>query len=348
MTNEVLLISGFVVLILSILLFDLLVVGRKSHIVKPREAMIWTSVWVSMALLFYFFLANFGHLLHDIQTPEKLREIARMYNPELHFTSTGFEAMLREYRLNMGINYLTGYIIEQTLSIDNVFVMLILLEGFGVAHKNYKKVLFWGILGAIVLRFIFIFAGSALILKFEWILLVFGAFLVYQSIHLLVAKDHGMKDPQHHPVVKFLSKHIRVVPHYVDSNFWIFHGKKLFFTPLFIVLVMIEFTDLLFAVDSIPAVFAVTRDPYVVFFSNIFAIIGLRSLFFLLAGLVEKFQYLKQGVSILLAFVGLKLLFHSWLEKVGFESWYSLVVIGAVIFLSIGLSLLFPKKSAQE
>jgi tellurite resistance protein TerC len=134
----------------------------------------------------------------------------------------------------------------------------------------------------------------------------------------------------------------------VDSNFWIFQGKKLFFTPLFIVLVMIEFTDLLFAVDSIPAVFAVTRDPYVVFFSNIFAIIGLRSLFFLLAGLVEKFQYLKQGVSILLAFVGLKLLFHSWLEKVGFESWYSLVVIGAVIFLSIGLSLLFPKKSAQE
>jgi tellurite resistance protein TerC len=344
MTSEFYLLVCFVIVIICILLFDLLIVGRKSHVVKPREAMIWTSVWVSLALLFYFILSHFGHLLHNINSPEKLAEVTRMYNPDLHFSTSGFENMLKEYRHHMGINYVTGFIIEQTLSIDNVFVMLVLLQGFGVALKNYKRVLFWGILGAIILRFIFIFAGSALVQKFDWILLVFGVFLIYQSVHLLVAKDHGMKDPQTHPVVRFLSKHIRLIPHYVEGSFWIMEGSRLFFTPLFVVLVMIEFTDLLFAFDSIPAVFAVTRDPYVVFFSNIFAIIGLRSLFFLLAGLVEKFRFLKHGVSVLLAFVGFKLLFHTWLEGIGFESWYSLVVIGAVLLSSILFSVLFPAK----
>jgi tellurite resistance protein TerC len=345
MSSEIILSGGFIVVILTVLLFDLLVVGRNSHVVKPREALIWTSVWVSLALLFYFILANFGHLLHDIDTPEKLAEITRLYNPDLHYVSSGFEDMLREYRLNMGINYVTGFIIEQTLSIDNVFVILVLLQGFGVGLENYKRVLFWGILGAIVLRFIFIFAGSALVLKFEWILLVFGVFLIYQSISLLVSKDHGMKDPQTHPVVRFLSKRIRLIPYYINGKFWTVEEKKLFFTPLFIVLVMIEFTDLIFAFDSIPAVFAVTRDPYVVFFSNIFAIIGLRSLFFLLAGLVEKFRFLKHGVSLLLAFVGFKLLFHSWLEEIGFKSWYSLVFIGLVLFMSVIISIIFVDKS---
>lgn len=342
MTTEFLLLSGFVAFILMILLFDLLIVGRKSHVIKAREALMWTSVWVTLALLFYFFLANFGHLLHGIDSPEKLAEVVRKYSPELVFSTTGFEQMLAEYRHHMGINYLAGYFIEETLSIDNIFVMLILLEGFGVAHSNYKKVLFWGILGAIILRFIFIFVGSALVQKFEWILIVFGVFLIYQSIHLIYAKDHGMRDPRHHPVVAFLSKHIRLIPEYVAGKFWIWEGKKLYFTPLFVVLIMIEFTDLVFAFDSIPAVFAVSRDPYIVFFSNIFAIIGLRSLFFLLADMVEKFRFLKLGVSALLAFVGIKLVFHSWLDKLGFESWYSLIIIGAVLLSSILLSILFP------
>jgi tellurite resistance protein TerC len=346
MSSESLLSGGFIIIILSVLLFDLLVVGRNSHVVKPREALIWTSVWVCLALLFYFILSHFGHLLHSIHTPEKLEEVTKLYNPDLRFVSSVFEEQLREYRLNMGINYVTGYIIEQTLSIDNVFVMLILLQGFGVALKNYKRVLFWGILGAIVLRFIFIFAGSALVQKFDWILLIFGAFLVYQSIHLLVAKDHGMNDPQTHPVVRFLSKRIRLIPHYVEGKFWTFESGKLFFTPLFVVLIMIEFTDLIFAFDSIPAVFAVTRDPFVVFFSNIFAIIGLRSLFFLLAGLVEKFRFLKHGVSLLLAFVGFKLLFHAWLEEIGFKSWYSLIFIGIVLLMSVVLSVIFSEKAS--
>ena len=347
MHGETLIMGAFLVVIVAVLLFDLLVVGRNSHVVKTKEALMWTSVWVSLAVLFYFILANFGHLLHDIDTPERLRQISSMYSPDLHYVTNDFQSMLREYRQHMGINYLTGFFIEQTLSIDNVFVILVLLQGFGVQLENYKKVLFWGILGAIVLRFIFIFVGSALVQKFDWILLVFGAFLVYQSVHLLVAKDHGMKDPQTHPVVRFLSKKIRLIPYYIGGKFWTVENRKLYFTPLFVVLVMIEFTDLLFAVDSIPAVFAVTRDPYIVFFSNIFAIIGLRSLFFLLAGLVEKFKYLKHGVSLLLAFVGFKLLLHSWLEEIGFKSWYSLVFIGFVLVASITLSwLLTDKKPA--
>ena len=344
MSTEFLLMTGFILFIVFILLFDLLLVGRNTHIIHAREALIWSGVWIALALGFYFVLGHFGHLLHGIETPERLQEIVARYSPELRFTTTGFEEMLQEYRRHMAINYLSGYFIEKTLSIDNIFVMLMLLQGFSVDLKNYKKVLFWGILGAIILRFIFIFAGAALVAKFDWILVVFGVFLIYQSIHMLLAKDHGMKDPQHHPIVSFLSKHIRLLPHYVDSKFWTLQRGKFFFTPLFVVLVMIEFTDILFAFDSIPAIFAVSRDPFVVFFSNIFAIIGLRALFFLLADLVEKFRFLKAGVSALLAFVGFKLVFHHWLDQMGYESYYSLVVIGSVIFLSIGHSMPFPKK----
>lgn len=343
-TTETLLLSGFLLFIVSLLLLDLLIVGRRTHVIRTREALMWTSVWVALALLFYFFLSEFGHLLHGINTPEKLTETVREFSPELKFSSQSFEEMLAEYRRNMGINYLAGYFIEETLSIDNIFVMLILLQGFGVAPGNYKKVLFWGILGAIILRFIFIFAGSALIRKFEWILIVFGIFLIYQSIHILFSKNHGIRDPRNHPVVIFLSRHIPVLRDFSGGKFWERKGGRFYFTPLFVVLVMVEFTDLLFAFDSIPAVFAISRDPYIVFFSNIFAIIGLRSLFFLLAGLVEKFRFLKAGISALLAFVGIKLVFHTYLANAGFESWYSLVVIGSVLLISILSSILFPVK----
>ena len=337
--------AGFILFIIFILFIDLLLVGRKTHVIHAREALIWSGVWIALSLGFYFMLRHFGHLLHGIDSPERLQEIVARYSPELRFSTTGFEEMLREYRQHMAINYLSGYFIEKTLSIDNIFVMLMLLQGFGVELRNYKKVLFWGILGAIVLRFIFIFAGAALVRKFDWMLIVFGVFLIYQSIHMLVAKVGGLRDPKNHPIVIFLSKHIRLLPHYVESKFWTVSSGKFFFTPLFVVLVMIEFTDIIFAFDSIPAIFAVSRDPFVVFFSNIFAIIGLRALFFLLADLVEKFRFLKLGVSVLLAFVGFKLVFHHWLDLMGYKSWYSLVIIGGVIFLSILLSVIFPGKA---
>jgi len=347
-SNEVLLLGGFLVLITSVLMIDLLVVGRNSHVVSTREALSWTGVWVLLALGFYVFLYFYGHLLHGIDSPESLAAVAQNYAPELHFRTSGFESMLAEYRKHMSMNYLAGYFIEETLSIDNVFVILLILKSFSVPFKNYKKVLFWGILGAIILRFIFIFAGAALIHKFEWILLVFGAFLVYQGGKILFSKEGNEKDPHDYWIVKYLSHHLRISKEYVGDRFAFKKDGKNYFTPLFLVLVIIEFTDLLFAMDSIPAVFSVSLDPYVVFFSNIFAIIGLRSLFFLNSNMVDKFRFLGIGVSILLIFVGLKLLLHTWLEQAGFKPIYSLFFVLFVLVMSVVLSMLFPKKEMAE
>jgi tellurite resistance protein TerC len=252
--------------------------------------------------------------------------------------------MLREYRKYMSVNYLSGYFIEKTLSIDNIFVILLILRGFSVPLENYKTVLFWGVLGAVILRFIFIFAGAALIHRFEWILLIFGAFLVFQGGKILFKKEEKAKDPQDYAIVRYLSQHFKISKEYHSNKFWFRMNHKLVFTPLLLVLVLVEFTDLLFAMDSIPAVFSVSLDPFIVFFSNIFAIIGLRALFFLVANMVDQFRFLGYGVSILLVFVGLKLLFHSWLETNGFSPAYSLAFIGAVLIGSVLFSILIPKK----
>lgn len=344
-SNEILLLAGFIAFIVTVLMVDLLVVGRGSHIVSTKEALGWTTVWVIFALGFYFFLKFFGHHLHGIDSPESLQAVVHKYAPGLHFKATDYAAMLVEYRNHMSMNYLSGYFIEETLSIDNVFVILLVLKSFSVPFENYKTVLFWGILGAIVLRFIFIFAGAALIHKFEWILLVFGAFLVFQGGKILFTRHDSHKDPREYGLVKYLSRHLRITPEYAGNRFAIKkEDGKNYFTPLFMVLVIIEFTDLLFAMDSIPAIFSVSLDPYVVFFSNIFAIIGLRSLFFLIFNMVEKFRFLSVGVSVLLVFVGLKLLFHHYLEEIGFKSTYSLYFVLFVLAGSVILSALFPKK----
>lgn len=343
-SSEVLVLGGFLFLIVCVLMIDLLWVGRNSHIVSTKEALLWTSVWVSLALGFYVFLNFFGHLLHGIETPEQLAEIAQKYAPGMKFKSSGFESMLAEYRKYMSVSYLSGYFIEETLSVDNIFVILMILRGFSVPVENYKAVLFWGILGAIVLRFIFIFAGAALIHEFEWLLLVFGAFLVFQGGKILFQKVEKQKDPHDYKIVRYLSKRFNISKEYVDNKFHFRKDGRLFLTPLFVVLVLIEFTDVLFAMDSIPAIFSVSLDPYVVFFSNIFAIIGLRSLFFLIANMVDKFRYLTTGVSILLVFVGIKLLFHSWLYEIGFKPAYSLYLIAIILFVSIFLSIIIPQK----
>jgi tellurite resistance protein TerC len=349
MSSEILLLGGFLILILFVLMVDLLWVGRNVHVVSTREALIWTCVWVGLAMGFYVFLHFFGHLLHGISTPEELKQVAQKYSMGLKFKSTDFEGMLVEYRQNMSVSYLSGYFIEETLSIDNVFVILLILRGFSVPLKDYKKVLFWGILGAIVLRFVFIFAGSALIQKFDWILLIFGAFLIFQGGKILFKKDEKQKDPHDYAIVRYLSGHFNITPGYSNDRFFFRENGKLFLTPLFVVLILIEFTDLLFAMDSIPAVFSVSLDPYVVFFSNIFAIVGLRSLFFLIANMVDKFRYLQVGVSILLVFVGVKLLFHTWLEEIGYRPSYSLYFIAFILIASIVLSVLIPQKTnAQE
>jgi tellurite resistance protein TerC len=344
MSTEVILMGGFLLLIIFVLMIDLLVVGRNSHVVSTREALGWTSVWFLLSMGFYVFLMFYGHLLHGIYNEDQLREVVGRYAPELHFQLNDFAGMVGEYRNHMATSYLAGYFIEQTLSIDNVFVILLVLQGFSVPLKNYKTVLFWGVLGAIILRFIFIFAGAALIHRFAWVLYIFGAFLIFQGIKILIKKEGKPKDPHDYAIVKFLSKYLNILKEYHGDRFAMNYNGKVFFTPLMLVLVLVEFTDVIFALDSIPAVFSVSLDPYVVFFSNIFAIIGLRSLFFLLANMVDKFRFLNVGVSILLIFVGVKLLAHNWLDDIGFKSSYSLYFIAVTLTLSVVFSALFPKK----
>ena len=339
----------FSIVILSILILDLTVIGKNSHELSFKEASIWTAVWVSLALSFYVFLIFFGDRIHGITDMQHLLAVQHKYAPNLKLDMSSFENSLDIYRKNMGMEYISGYLIEYTLSMDNVFVIMMILAAFSVPQKYYKQVLFWGILGAIILRFIFIAVGNALIQKFDWVLLVFGAFLVFTGIKMFLNKDKDEKiEPKDHWLVKFLSKHTRVYPEYVKGKFFTRENKLFYITPLFVVLLMIEFTDLIFATDSIPAVFAITKDWYIVFFSNIFAIIGLRSLFFLLMRVMNIFHYLNIGISFLLAFVGFKLLFHGWLDKIGFKTVYSLYIILLTLALCIVLSILFPKKEAEK
>lgn len=335
----------FGVVVLGVLLIDLLVVGKDHHTISLKESLIWTSIWISLGVAFYFFIRYYGHHVHDITDWQSLREYVALYQPNLKLPENDFEGALDLYRKVTATNYITGYLLEYTLSIDNVFVILMILTAFSVDPKNYKQVLFWGVLGAIVLRFIFIFVGSALIHRFSWLLLVFGAFLIYSGVHMFITRNKEQNmEARDHFLVKFLSKHFNIYPDFIGYHFWTRVDGKFYFTPLFIVLIMIEFTDVVFAMDSIPAIFSITTDPYIVFFSNIFAIIGLRSLFFLLVKVVNLFHYLKVGISFLLAFVGMKLLFHSYLDKIGYENVYSLYIIAGTLVISVLASIVFPQK----
>jgi tellurite resistance protein TerC len=238
------------------------------------------------------------------------------------------------------------------LSVDNVFVMILVFMSFGVQKIYYKRVLMWGIIGAVIMRFIFIFLSAALIQRFSWILYIFGAFLVFTGIKMFLERNKEDKvDPEQHPAVKFFSKYFPVHPTYFREHFW-FRNKhdnnRLYFTPLFLVLLVIEFTDVIFAVDSVPAIFSITQDPYIVFFSNIFAIMGLRSLFFVVAHIISMFRFLKHGLAILLSFIGFKMLLHLQLSEWGFKTIHSLMVIVIILASSIGASLIWPDRSRKK
>jgi tellurite resistance protein TerC len=346
MTGNSLFFILFLAGILAILLTDLLVIGKKSHEVSLKEAAIWTSVWISLAFGFSLFLRLFGDFVHGIDGEADLQGVMERYYPYLYPFQGSFEEGLLVLRKNLAINFISGYLIEESLSIDNLFVMMAILKAFSVGKADYKRVLFWGILGAIVMRFIFIFAGSALITRFEWLLYIFGAYLLYVGVKMFLSRNKESQiQAKDHPVVKLLSGRFRILPGYEEGRFFVRREGKLFLTPLLVVVVMIEFSDLIFALDSIPAIFGITRDPYIVFFSNVFAILGLRSLFFLLIKVVERFYLLKVGVSMLLVFVGIKLLAHEWLAKIGYKPAISLYLIAGVLLLSIVLSLLIPKRT---
>ncbi len=349
LSNEFIFFSGFTLFILLVLLLDLGVFSRKNHIISFKEAAAWSAVWVALSVAFYFVIKYHGDLIHGVNTYEEVERITELYSPgEVELVPGDFEESVKRYKENMAIEYITGYLLEYTLSADNIFVMIMIFAAFGVREVYYKKVLFWGILGALVMRFIFIFVGSALVVEFHWLLWLFGAFLVYSGVKIFFDKgDEEKIEPQKHPVVRLASRFFAVYPRYVRDHFFIRRKGKLMMTPLFLVVLIIEFTDLIFAVDSVPAVFSVTKDPYVVFFSNIFAIMGLRSMFFFLSNIMHLFHYLKLGLGFLLTFIGFKMIFNEWLQEVGFKSIYSIYIILGILTVSIVSSLLFPVKPPQ-
>jgi len=261
---------GFTLFVLAMLALDLGVFHRKQHVVGVREALIWTAVWISLALLF-----NAGVYLR--------------FGPE------------------RALEFLTGYLIEKALSVDNVFVFLVVFSSFGVPPKLQHRVLFWGVLGALLMRALFIVVGAAALQRFHWVAYLFGAFLVLTAVKLLLQRS-GEVHPERNPLFRLFKRFVPAVGDYSNEHFTMVQDGKRCATPLLLVLVAIEATDIVFAVDSIPAIFAVTTDPFIVYTSNIFAILGLRALYFALAGVMGKFHYLKVGLALVLAFVGAKML----------------------------------------
>lgn len=345
MSNESVFFGSFILFIILMLSIDLGVFNKKDKKVSMTEAAVMSFIWVSFAIGFYFLLLSEGETLHGITDFARLQEITARHLHNIKLDPGDFTASLMHYKQNLALEFLTGYVIEYALSVDNIFVMVLIFSAFNVDEKYYHRVLFWGILGAVIMRFLFIFIGSTLISEFGWIMYIFGAFLLYTGIVMFLNREEEEKiDTENHKVVRFASRYFSVYPEYVGHKFFVRINGKNMITPLFIVLLIVEFTDLIFAVDSIPAIFAVTKDPYIVFFSNIFAILGLRSMFFLLVNIIHKFHYLKTGLSFLLVFIGLKMLGHHWLSEWGFTTKHSLFVILLILTVSIVASLVFPKK----
>ena len=346
--NELLFFGGFLLIVVIMLVLDLGVFHKKDHVISFKEASVWTFVWISLALIFAVVIYFCAEWIHGITTMEQLQAINVQHGHNLALDSAlGFEANMEMYRKTLTLEYLTGYLLEKALSIDNIFVMIMIFISFGIDQKYYHRVLFWGIIGAIVLRFIFIFASAALIQQFSWILAIFGGILVISGIKMFFEKNDEKIDTEKHPMVKFASKHFRLLPQGHGHDFFVRMDGKRYITPLFVVLLVIEFSDVIFAVDSIPAVFSVTQDPFIVFFSNIFAILGLRSLFFMLSNVMNMFWTLKYGLGVLLTFIGVKMLLHTfWHIEIG--TGMSLLIIAGILVLSILLSIIFPKKEKVE
>lgn len=349
MPSELLFIAGFVVFIFIMMALDLGLFGKSDKPVSMKQAAFMSAVWVSFALIFYVLILKFGHLLHHVDSYTALQEINTKNFHHLQLNPNDFAASLELYRKNLGLEFITGYVVEYALSVDNIFVMVLIFTAFAVNPRYYHKVLLWGIIGAIVMRFLFIFLGATLIAQFHWILYLFGAFLVYTGVMMFINRNREDEiDPENHTVVKFASKYFAVHPKFEGNKFFVKIDKKKLITPLFLVLMIIEVTDLVFAVDSIPAIFSITKDPYIVFFSNIFAILGLRSMFFLLVNIIEKFHYLKIGLSVLLSFIGVKMLLADYAEHIGLTTGVSLLIILGILTISVVASLIFPKKTAKS
>ena len=356
----------FMVFIVVMLALDLGVFHKKDHVIKIKEAAIWTGVWIVLAMLFGILLRFRAEWIHGITDLESLMDYAGSNGIASLIPATAdYASALEIYRKEIFNQYLAGYFLEESLSIDNIFVMIMIFVSFGIDKRYYHRILFWGILGAIVLRFLFIFLLGAAVSKFSWVLAIFGVILVYSGVKMFVKKDDRAIDTANHPAVKFASRFFPVTREVHGHDFFIkkettdtdqcptstkskssifnFQFSTYQMTPLFLVLLVIEFSDIIFAVDSIPAVFSVTTDTFVVYFSNIFAIMGLRSLFFLLNNVTDKFWLLRYGLGLLLCFIGVKMVGHEFLH-LEVSTQVSLMVILGILVGSILLSLIFPQK----
>lgn len=306
MTQDLWLWIGFNAFIVGMLVLDLAVFHKKPHEVKFKEAAGWSVFWIALALVF---------------------------NAGLWFVR-GQQA---------GLEFLTGYLIEKSLSVDNLFVFLLVFSYFAVPAKNQHGVLFWGILGALVFRFLFIIAGIELLERFHWLIYVFGGVLIVSGVKLWQEKEKKI-EPEKNPLVRLFRRLMPVTPEYHDGKFFVRQAGKLAATPLFVVLLVVETTDIVFAVDSIPAVLAITRDPFIVYSSNAFAILGLRALFFALSGVMQRFHHLHYGLSAILVFVGGKMVAS---EFVKVPTAASLAVVAAILAVSIWASLRWPAKDGH-
>jgi tellurite resistance protein TerC len=299
---------GFSLFILFMLSLDLGLFNRKAHAIKYREATIWSIVWITLAMIF----------------------------AGIVFWYQGTD---------LGLKFLTGYVIELSLSVDNLFVFLLIFSFFKVPSKVQHRVLFWGVLGALVMRLTMIFIGATLINHFHWIIYIFGIFLVYTGLKMFLQEDTDIQ-PEENPVVRLVTRYIPITRHYEEEKFFTRVNGKLTGTLLLLVLVIVEVTDLVFAVDSIPAIFAITTNTFIVYTSNVFAILGLRSMYFLLAGVVEKFQYLRMGLAIVLTFIGTKMLLE--ILHIVISVRISLVVVATVLLASVAASIIWPKDAEMD
>src|SRR6266567_1007792 len=298
--------AGFVGFVLAMLALDLGVFHRRAHEVRPKEAAIWTLVWVALAMVFAAGLALF-------------------------------------FGRHIGLTFLTGYVIEESLSVDNIFVIVLIFDYFRVPKSCQHRVLFYGILGALVMRGLFIGLGTLLLARFHWVLYLFGAMLIVTGVRMAFKRDEGFEGEKN-PIVRGIRRVVPLASDYHGKRFFTIENGRRMATPLMLVLVLVEFTDLIFAIDSIPAIFGVTRDPFIVFTSNIFAVLGLRSLYFLLAAVVDRFYLLKYGLALILTFVGVKMLGEQYFQ---IDIVLSLLIILGVLGLAVAASLIWERTDVE-
>jgi len=324
--------AAFVAFVIAMLALDLGVFHKESHVVSFKEAASWSVVWVVLAMLFnlgFWFYAGW-----------KLPQL----DPGL-IAAAGYDGAQTAANA-LSLQFLTGYIVEKSLSVDNIFVFVVVFGYFAIPPQYQHRILFYGILGALVFRAIFVALGSVL-MQYEWVVIGFGVFLVLTGVKMLFAGEKPM-EPERNPAIRLLRKFMPVTNRMDGDHFFTLENGRRAATPLFVALVLLEFTDIIFAVDSVPAIFALTNEPLIVFTSNIFAILGLRSLYFLLAGAYDKFHLLKFGLGIVLVFVGLKMAWLNELMGGKFPVSWSLSIICGVVGASMIASLIFPKKAATE